>query len=195
MVAYSASLHCPLNYHSHVEADDYGHSLTPPRQICRAGVELCLASWCEAFCAAERSYPEQSPEWYDGVEIAVGWNGFSQIPVIDKGRANRHARGLFHFCDFGSNLVYDTFLDTGSPLDFHHALRTLRLQQQIDLVSNTLRTILAVWRCRIDQRIFKMQIRQQFCIMVCLLYRKNSCLHPYFHENAVIISYFAYLVQ
>ena len=24
-----------LNYHSHVEADDYGHSLTPPRQICR----------------------------------------------------------------------------------------------------------------------------------------------------------------
>ena len=115
-----------LNYHSHIEADDCGHSLTPPRQICRAGVELCLASWCEAFCAAERSYPEQSPEWYDGVEIAVGWNGFSQIPVIDKGRANRHARGLFHFCDFGSNLVYDTFLDTGSPLDFHHALRTLR---------------------------------------------------------------------
>jgi hypothetical protein len=130
------------------------------------GVERRLASRREAFCAAERSYPEQSPEWYDGVEIAVGWNGFSQIPVIDKGRANRHARGLFHFCDFGSNLVYDTFLDTGSPLDFHHALRTLRLQQQIDLVSNTLRTILAVWRCRIDQRIFKMQIRQQFCIMV-----------------------------
>ncbi len=29
-----------LNYHSHVEADDYGHSLTPPRQICRA--------WCRA---------------------------------------------------------------------------------------------------------------------------------------------------
>ena len=30
-----------LNYHSHVEADDYGHSLTPPRQICRA--------WCRAM--------------------------------------------------------------------------------------------------------------------------------------------------
>ena len=41
-----------LNYHSHVEADDCGHTLTPPRQICRAGVELCLASWREAFCAA-----------------------------------------------------------------------------------------------------------------------------------------------
>jgi len=135
------------NYHSHVEADDCGHSLTPPPQICRAGVELCLASWREAFCAAERSYPEQSPEWYDGVEIAVGWNGFSQIPVIDKGRANRHAGGLFHFCDFGSNFVYDTFLDTGSPLDFHHALRTLRLQQQIDLVSNTLRTITETRSC------------------------------------------------
>ena len=27
-----------LNYHSHVEADDCGHALTPPRQICREKV-------------------------------------------------------------------------------------------------------------------------------------------------------------
>lgn len=29
-----------------VEVDDaLGHALTPPRRICRAGVERCLASW------------------------------------------------------------------------------------------------------------------------------------------------------
>ena len=116
------------------------------------------------------SQPEQVLEWHNCVKIAICFNEWRQMSIIDERHFRRHAFGSRHGLYFAIDLSLDLSVDLPLALDLHKPKRTPGLQHKINLntrlAPRAFRRTATIGTCGCYQCVGQVHVREKHPVVV-----------------------------